>query len=93
MEECISDTFEETGKGALKTDGKKHGRMLWRHVGEDVKVCRRLIGGNRKGCIRDKLHLHYKHLKETQGNIGRRHWKGIQGDTWKETRGRRPMET
>ena len=69
MEECIRDKFEETGKGALKTDGKKHGRMLWRHVGEEVKVCRRQIGGNRKGCIRDKLHLHYKHLKELENSL------------------------
>ena len=33
--------------------------------------------------------MDYRHLKETQGDIGRGNWKGVQGDTWNETRGRR----
>ena len=68
MEGCIRYKLEETEKGALKTDWKRHGRMLWRQVGEDVKGCRRQIGGNMKGCIRDKL-------KETVNDASRTDWR------------------
>ena len=79
---CIRDKFEETGIGALKTDWKRHGRMLWRQVGEDVKGCSRQIGGNMKGCIRDKL-------KETVNDAlktdWRRHGRTYIGDKLEET--------
>ena len=81
MEGCIRDKFEETGKGALKTDGKKHGGMLWRQVGEDVKGCRRQIGGNRKGCIRDKLKETVNDALRTDWRRhGRMHWRQITGN-------------
>ena len=81
MEGYVRDKFEETGKGGLKTDWKRHGRMLWRQVGEDVKGCRRQIGET------------WKEALQTFDGDTRRHWKGIQGDTLNETRGRRNVDT